>query len=170
MARDHSVDKGDKDAALKVALKLLARRAYSERRLSEKLRDKGFNETVIREVLAACRRKNFVNDRDFAKNFVERRLETRPRAGHVLIGELLKQGISLRLAREVVEEHVTGEIESQSAKVMAMKKWKQFSPLGADVCFRRVSSYLARRGYNWDAISEAIKQARTALQKSEKEE
>jgi regulatory protein len=164
------IDESGGRAALRAALKLLARRAYSERKLSEKLRDKGFDETDIREALAACRQKNFVNDHDFAKNFVERRLEIRPRAGHVLVGELLKQGISLRLAKEVVEEYVSTEIESQSAKAIAVKKWKQFAPLGADVCFRRVSSYLARRGYSWDTISEAIREARAAFQRSEREE
>jgi regulatory protein len=156
--------------ALRAALRLLAHRAYSERKLSEKLRDKGFDEPEIHEALAACRRKNFVNDHDFAKNFIERRLETRPRAGHVLIGELLKQGISLRLAKETVEEFVTTEIESESAKSMATRKWKQFASLGPDVCFRRVSSYLARRGYNWDTISEAIREARVTFRQSEKEE
>lgn len=170
MGRDRSLLKADEDAALKAALKLLARRAYSERKLSEKLRDKGFDEAAIREALAECRRKNFVNDRDFAKNFVERRLEARPRAGHVLIGELLKQGISLRLAREIVEQEVTGEIESQSAKEMAKKKWKQFAALSPEIRFRRVGSYLARRGYSWDTISEAIREAQAALQKGEKDE
>lgn len=165
-----AVDKTSTNQALQAALKLLARRAYSERKLSEKLRDKGFVETAVREALAFCRREKFVDDHNFARTFIEQRLETRPRAGHVLTRELLQRGISLHLAREVVEECVTPETEAASAKILAVKKWKQYARLGPDICFRRVSAYLARRGYSWEMISEAIREARATLQESRQEE
>ncbi len=168
MAR--GANRGNGGAALQTALKLLAHRAYSERKLTEKLREKGFSEEATREAIAACRHKQFLNDREFARNFVEQRLETRPRAGHVLIGELLQRGISLRLAKEIVEENVSKETEVEAVKVMARKKWRQYAHLGADVCFRRVGSYLARRGYSWDLIREAIHEAQMTFPESKQEQ
>lgn len=169
MASPRGVSRGNGSAALEAALRLLAHRAYSERKLTEKLRDKGFAEEAVREAIAACRQKKFLNDHEFARNFVEQRLETRPRAAHVLIGELLQRGISLRLAKEVIEESVSKETETESVKAMALKKWKQYAHLGGDVCFRRVSSYLARRGYSWELIREAINEAQTAFPVSKQE-
>ena len=161
--------KASASQALEAALKLLSRRAYSESKLRQKLRDKGFVEATVREVLTLCRQKELVDDRDFAKTFIEQRLETRPRAGHVLIRELLQRGISLRLAREVVEECVTTDTEAASAKTLAVKKWTQYAHLGPEICFRRVSAYLARRGYTWEMISEAIREGQKAFQESREE-
>jgi regulatory protein len=163
-------ERGSGGAALQAALKLLSHRAYSERKIAEKLRDKGFSEEAVREAIAACRQKKFLNDRELARDFIEQRLETRPRAGHVLVRELLKRGIPLRLAKEVVEENVGAETEAESAKAMACKKWKQYAHLGEDVCFRRVSSYLARRGYSWEMIREAIGAAQKTFSENKQEQ
>lgn len=155
--------------ALRAALKLLSQRAYSERTLRDKLHSKGFSPSDIRDAVDFCRRKNFINDREFAKLFIEQRLETRPRAGHVLVGELMKRGIALKLAKEMVEACVSTETETESANTLATKKWKQCIRLGPDVCFRRVSGYLARRGYNWDTITSAIKHAQKNHENQERE-
>ena len=166
----HAAGKANANQAFEAALKLLARRAYSEKKLREKLQEKGFAETAVREALAVCRQRKFIDDREFARTFIEQRLETRPRAGYVLVRELLQRGISLRLAKEVVEECISTETESASAKILAFKKWKQYEHLGPEICFRRVSAFLARRGYSWEMISEAIEKAQATLQENRKEQ
>ncbi len=161
------IDKASAEQALNAALKLLSHRAYSERKLREKLQEKGFQPIAIRDALSACKEKEFVDDRSFARDFIEQRLETRPRAGHVLVRELLQRGISPAIAKEIVAEYVTTDIESESAQTLALKKWTQCARLGPDICFRRVSSYLARRGYNWETIRTAIEKAKTTFQENE---
>jgi regulatory protein len=164
-----AVDKTSAEQAFRAALRLLERHAYSERKLRDKLRDKGFTQAAVQEALTVCHQRKLVSDRDFARLFIEQRLERRPRAGHVLVRELLQRGIPLRLAKEVVEECVTTEIEAASAKALAVRKWKQYAHLDPTICFRRVSSLLARRGFTWEMINEAIAEAQTAFQENRQE-
>ena len=161
------VDKTSAEQALNAALKLLSHRAYSERSLRDKLQEKGFHAAAIRDALLICKEKEFIDDRSFARDFVEQRLEIRPRAGHVLVRELLQRGVSPAIAKEIVAETVTTDMEIESAQTLALKKWTQCARLGPDICFRRVSSYLARRGYNWETIREAIEKAKATFQENE---
>ena len=165
----HRIDKTSAKQALNAALKLLSHRAYSERNLREKLRDKGFQSTAIHQALSICKEKEFIDDRKFARYFIEQRLEIRPRAGHVLVRELLQRGVPPAIAKEIVAECVTAEAETESAQTLALKKWAQCARLGPDICFRRVSSYLARRGYNWETIREAVEKAKTTYQENTQE-
>ncbi len=163
------VDKTSAEHALNAALKLLSHRAYSERNLREKLREKDFQPAAIHQALSVCKEREFVDDRSFALDFIEQRLEIRPRAGHVLVRELLQRGVSPAIAKEIVAECVTTEMETESAQTLALKKWTQCARLGPEICFRRVSSYLARRGYNWETIREAIEKAKTAFNENTQE-
>lgn len=57
-------------AARQAALQLLARRDFGSAELAAKLRDRGFHETIVADLVEALQRERLVNDARYAEHFV----------------------------------------------------------------------------------------------------
>src|SRR5688572_33340482 len=60
----------DARTARQAALQLLARRDFGSAELATKLRDKGFHETIVADLVQALQRERLVNDARYAEHFV----------------------------------------------------------------------------------------------------
>ncbi|RKY64670.1 MAG: hypothetical protein DRP99_01665, partial [Candidatus Latescibacterota bacterium] len=79
--------------AKKVAFRYLAR-ARTTKQVREKLLKEGFGEDVVGEVVGRLEELGLLDDREFARAWVEERLRLRPRWRRALKEELLRKGIS----------------------------------------------------------------------------
>ena len=130
------------------ALKLLKTRDYSVASLRAKLEGK-FG-TAPEAILDQLRRKNFLNDRRFAQNYIERRKEKGPAQ---LREELLARGIATQLADEILSQAEWPSLhEALNAR---MKDWKLRAPLQSRDAARLFRA-LQRLGFDEDAIREEI--------------
>jgi SOS response regulatory protein OraA/RecX len=132
------------------ALKLLRARDYTVARLRLKLETR-FGE-VPQAVFDLLLQKNFLNDRRFAENHVNRR---RDRGAAVLREELLARGISLALVDETVSG--AGWPSLREALTAKMNVWKLRAPVQSRDAARLFRA-LHRLGYEEDAIREEIEQ------------
>jgi regulatory protein len=135
----------------KTALRLLASKRLSKAQLAKKLRDRGFASEVIRNVVAECERRRYVDDRTFAQLFVTSLLERKPVGPMRLLRDLIKQGIDSGLAREIIAEADTNEeelLERAIRKLEATRPGERFD---------RLARRLVTQGFTSPAIARALR-------------
>lgn len=154
------------------ALNLLSYRARSVAEMEGRLRKKGFEETVIADVVAWLLELGYLNDRDFARQFLDERLRRRPRGPFALIRETQKRGVDRSLAEEVLADLMSerGIDEADLARDTA-RRWLSRQPgrvarlleeggSGDDVlkARRRLYSHLERKGFRREVVRGVLEQ------------
>ncbi|KPL00273.1 MAG: hypothetical protein AMJ90_08575 [candidate division Zixibacteria bacterium SM23_73_2] len=97
----------DSEKKIKVknaALNFLSYRARSEKEIKDRLKRKGYSRKLIDEVISDLKRLNFLNDYQFALNWIKDRLDHKPRGEKLLRAELLKLGIKEEFIEKSLEE------------------------------------------------------------------
>lgn len=165
------------------AIKFLSYRPRSAREVELRLRKKGHDPDEIATVMERLRNRGYVNDEEFARFWVGNRMAFNPRGPRLLKSELRQKGVSQDVVDSVMQEQVEAQQEAvqQAAQVaeawgeqnadeelapgtdlanalaLARKKWRTYGSLDPQTARRRLSGFLARRGYNYDTIDGVIK-------------
>ena len=136
-----------------VALHFLSYRPRSEEEVRIRLRQRCFEVEVVDKVIYKLKQQKLVDDIAFAKYWTENRLSFRPKSKAMLSLELRRKGIET----QIVEDEISN-LDDEVVVYRAASKivWKLES-LGQDEFYRRLTSYLRRRGFNYDVIKEVIK-------------
>jgi regulatory protein len=137
----------DAKAAKLAAFDLLARKAWSARDLTRRLRRRGAPDDVAQAVVAELSSRGYVDDASFARFWAESRARGRRVGSRRLRQELLQKGIS----RDVVAAAVSAAFEEAPETLRCLEAGRRRLPalLRGDVgrVAPRLRDYLARRGY-----------------------
>lgn len=133
-------------------LELLSYRPRSEAELRRALSERDFPEPVIEEALESLRRVELVDDRAFVAFWVENRTQFRPRGRRALNQELREKGIPTPL----IEEALADFDETAAGWAVAEQQARRLSHLPPEQFRKRLSDRLARRGFSFDFIREAL--------------
>lgn len=138
------------ERALGAALNYLSFRPRSRREIRDYLRRKKTDDPVADAVLERLERLGLVDDREFARFWVENRLSFRPRGSRALRTEMRRKG----LESEVIDEALSDiEDEEPLAYAAAQKKLRGLSGLEEREFFRKMVAYLQRRGFPYDTAA-----------------
>jgi regulatory protein len=143
--------------ATESALRLLGVRPRAEHELRDRLKRKGYEPETIELALARVRNWGYLDDADFARRWVDNRLEYRPRSKRMLEMELRQKGVDRETISSTIDETDIDEIGA--ATEMVRKAAAKLSRLDPVVAKRRISGQLARRGYGYGVIRSALERA-----------
>ena len=103
------------------AFRLLAMRARSEKELRAKLKEKGFDESVVEEVTARLRELNYLDDESFARQWARNLAVNKLYGNRRIEASLLEKGIPQPLIRQVLTE-VREELTEREAVILLIRK------------------------------------------------
>jgi regulatory protein len=137
------------------AYKYLSYRARSVKEVRDKLVQKEFAEEIIEQVVDDLQRQKLLNDREFARRFVEARLG-RANGSRKLAQELRRKGIETEIIDEVLGEFAaTLDSEERAVGLLGKQAWR-YRGLERDKAKRRMLGFLARRGYDAQMARSAV--------------
>ena len=144
--------------AERISLRALTRRGLSQRELERTLRDRGIDEDTIGVEVERLTRVGLVDDLALAQTLVGA-LQERKGLGRTAIAAELTRRLLAPTAIEYALELVDTGDELARAKELARKRAAQLGSLDRDAAIRRLTAYLARRGYSGSTIRAAVDQA-----------
>ena len=103
------------------AFRLLAMRARSEKELRAKLREKGFDESVVEEVAVRLRELNCLDDESFARQWARNLALNKLFGNRRIEAGLMEKGIPQPLIRQVLTE-VREELTEREAVILLIRK------------------------------------------------
>ncbi len=158
------------EVAYNRALRLLEHRPRSEAEIRRKLAGDEFPEEAMDAVLERLRRSGLVNDEQFAKAWVENRVEFRPRSRRALAAEMRQRGLSTDTIQEALSDWAPEDEEEMAYQVALKYSRKQGDKELEWIEFKRkLGSYLARHGFNYDVIQPVLERIWQAQTESEKD-
>jgi regulatory protein len=147
------------DKAYRAALRLVQARPRSTAELRERLRRKQFAPDVIEQTLERLRRIELLDDRAFARFWIENRNTCRPRGKQALRSELHRKGIDRAVIDTALDDAELVGDEQARALMLAQGVLARYASIADYATFqRRLGGYLQRRGFGYDTIKPVLEQ------------
>jgi regulatory protein len=151
---------GDKELkrARELAYRYLALRDRSVSELRAYLLRKEVPAEITKTVLDEFLRYGYLDDRKFAASFGRGLIERKGLSRYALKMELKRKGVSDNEIEEALGGLFgeNGYDEDEVARTLARKKAKSLSNLPQDKARRRLTDYLRRRGFSFEAVKKAM--------------
>ena len=136
------------ERAYERALNFLSYRPRSEAEVRRNLRKKNGEDEVIEVVIERLTRAGLLDDREFARYWVENRLQFNPRGARALRHELWEKGVPT----SIIDDTLADFGEEAAARKAAEAGVRRLAHLEPRDFRRRLGSYLARRGFSYAVI------------------
>jgi len=141
-----------KERALQQALLFLSYRARSESEIRQNLIKNEIPESVIDLTLEKLRQDGLANDNEFAQTWVENRSTFRPRSRRMLALELRQKGLD----DESMQSALINVDDKPLAYEAAKKRATRFKDLEWSEFRKKLSEFLARRGFSYSVIAPVV--------------
>ena len=145
-------------AAHHVSISALSRRGLSRRETERHLRDRGFEDDEIAAEVTRLERDGYLDDIALAQNLVGTLQERKGLGRSAIAAELTRRLLAPAAIEYALDLIDTGD-ELSRAREVALKRAGQLRNLDREVAVRRLSAFLARRGYGGSTIRAAVDQA-----------
>ena len=140
------------------AVKYISYRLRTTTEIKQHLSKKGIDEDILNTVIHRLEENGLVNDSNFAQMWIENRNEFRPRSHRLLATELRIKGIDSEIIQETLEATTPDE---DLAYYAAQKRVRRYKHLDWNEFYKKLGSFLARRGFSYTIIKPVINQVWT---------
>jgi regulatory protein len=136
------------------ALNFLSYRPRSEAEVRRNLRQKDVEQEVVEAVVERLTRAGLLNDQEFARYWVENRLQFNPRGVLALRQELYNKGVPASIVADALADFE----EEAAARKAAEAGARRLAHLEPADFRRRLGAYLARRGFSYAVIAPLVEE------------
>ena len=150
-----AVDEAER--AHEYALRFLSYRPRSKAEVKRRLVRKGYSESIASGEMQRLVGTGLLDDEAFAEFWISNREQFRPRGQYALRQELRQKGIDDRIIDAMLVEIDDTENAYRAAK-RKFSSWLQLEP---DMARRKLSGYLRRRGFGYEAVQEVWERMRS---------
>lgn len=147
------------------ALNFLSFRPRSREEVRRYLKGKAVEPEVIEAVMQRLDRLELINDHDFAAFWIENREQFSPRGAQALKNELRMKGVKRDVIDELVSDGQDEDLAMQAARKKALSLIQQPS-IDYTTFYRRLGSFLQRRGFDYEITSRTVKTLWQELKKA----
>jgi len=140
------------------AWSLLRVRPRSEYELRSRLKLKGYDDSLVSEVIEDLRRLGNVDDEKFARFWVSSRMHLNPVGDVVLRHELKDKGVADSIIETALEEKAKNYNEYEVAFNMATERFERLKKLDRPKAAKRLYDFLLRRGFKYDTVCKIIEE------------
>jgi regulatory protein len=138
------------------AFRFLARRPHSSGELRTKLIEKGFKRDSISELIAQLKEKNYLNDNDFTRLYIQDELRLKKSGPLIIKHKLRRKGIDQQIIEDFMAELYPEEIQFKNCTLLAQKKLNSLNVLSTDNIKNRLATFLKQKGFSWETIKPVI--------------
>ena len=146
--------KDDVERSYERALNFLSYRPRSEAEVRQNLRGKDVEDRVIDVVIGRLTRAGLVDDREFARYWVDNRARFNPRGLRGLRYELRQKGVSYDVIDDVL---VDFDVQAAARKAVEAGA-RRLSQEAPEDFHRKLKGYMARRGFSYAVIKPLIEE------------
>lgn len=139
----------------------MALRPRSEKEIRERLFQKNFGRATVADTVSFLKEKNLIDDLKFARLWVESKMSRSPVGSRLLKRELAGKGVAGCLIERVLSDAKVDE--GALAGTLAKERLRSLKGLPAEEAKRKLSGFLARRGFSFDAINGVIEEMNGAF-------
>lgn len=140
------------ESAKQRAFRLLAIRSRSEKELRSKLKEKGYDESIVGDVTNRLRELKYLDDESFARGWARNLAVNRNLGNRRIEASLREKGIPRELIEQVVNE-VREELSEQKALMALLRKKGENSAIKMDYRDKRkLARSLMGKGFPPDLI------------------
>ena len=140
------------------AFQLLGRRHHSSFELRVKLKQKGYNENFINEIINDLKTDGYLNDYEFASVFVDENIKNKFWGKKKVEAELFKRGIERNIISKIVEEKFSSADEFNNAVELGKKKLKALlsRKIEKEKIRTKLYSFLLSKGYDYEICKKVV--------------
>ena len=140
------------------ALHLLGRRHHSSYELKIKLKQKGYKQEFIEQIVEDLNSKGLLNDYEFATSFTEENIRNKFWGKKKVESELFKRGIGGEIISKVIEEKFPNQNELDNALELGKKKMKLIQLRKTEPAKLRAKlySFLISKGYDYETCRRVV--------------
>ncbi|MHA1887821.1 MAG: regulatory protein RecX [Promethearchaeota archaeon] len=148
------LEKDTREKAFQKALKFLNYRSRSVHEVEQKIEELGFGKSVIKTVVSELLAKNYLNDREFAENWISSRARSKPRSQKMIRYELRKKFIP----EDIIEEALEAAPGNDELALRLGKKYlRRFAHIDEKKFTKKMTGVLARRAFSFSEIKTVLK-------------
>lgn len=152
------------EVAYQRALRLISHRPRTKQEIHQKLLEKGFDDHQAAAVITRLEEAGLVEDREFARMWVENRNTSHPRSRRLIKLELQQKGVAVE---EIESALVESADDADLATQAAMQQIRKYQNLEWPEFRKKLSAFLMRRGFSYGTIAPVVQSVWESVQESQ---